>query len=73
MPRVPSARMIDLAEALIGGRPIETVVTGIRPGEKMHEILVSEEESPHRGPRQLLRDPADAAGTGDRTGDTGVL
>jgi UDP-glucose 4-epimerase len=45
VPRVPSARMVDLAAALIGDRPIETVVTGIRPGEKVHEILVSEEES----------------------------
>ena len=25
-------------------RDIETVVTGIRPGEKVHEILISEEE-----------------------------
>jgi FlaA1/EpsC-like NDP-sugar epimerase len=47
IPRVPSARMIDLAEVLIAGRPIKTVVTGIRPGEKVHEILVSEEEA-HR-------------------------
>ena len=39
--------MIDVAAALIGDRRIDTVVTGIRPGEKLHEILVSEEES-HR-------------------------
>ena len=44
IPRVPSARVVDIAAALIGERPIETVVTGIRPGEKVHEILVSEEE-----------------------------
>ena len=42
--RVPSARVIDLAAALIGDRPIQTVITGIRPGEKLHEILISEEE-----------------------------
>ena len=47
IPRVPTARVIDIATALIGDRPIETVVTGIRPGEKLHEILISEEES-HR-------------------------
>ncbi len=41
------ARMVDVAAALIGDRPIKTVVTGIRPGEKMHEILISEEEA-HR-------------------------
>ena len=44
IPRVPSALITDLAALLIGDRPIETVVTGIRPGEKVHEILVSEEE-----------------------------
>lgn len=45
IPRVPSARVVDIAAALIGDRPIETVVTGIRPGEKEHEILVSDEEA----------------------------
>ena len=44
IPRVPSARVIDVAEVLIGDRPIKTTVIGIRPGEKVHEILVSEEE-----------------------------
>jgi FlaA1/EpsC-like NDP-sugar epimerase len=44
IPRVPSARMTDLAKALIGKRPIKVEITGIRPGEKIDEILVSEEE-----------------------------
>jgi FlaA1/EpsC-like NDP-sugar epimerase len=44
IPRVPSAKVIDIATALIGKKPIKTVITGIRPGEKLHEILVSEEE-----------------------------
>ena len=47
IPRVPSARVTDIASVLIGDRPIEMNVTGIRPGEKVHEILVSEEEA-HR-------------------------
>jgi FlaA1/EpsC-like NDP-sugar epimerase len=47
IPRVPSALVTHIAKALIGGRAIETLVTGIRPGEKVHEILVSEEEA-HR-------------------------
>ena len=47
IPRVPSARVVDVAAALIADRKIETVITGIRPGEKIHEILVSEEEA-HR-------------------------
>jgi FlaA1/EpsC-like NDP-sugar epimerase len=44
IPRVPSARMVDVATVLIDRRPIQTVFTGIRPGEKIHEILISEEE-----------------------------
>lgn len=44
IPRVPSARIVDIARAMIGDRPIEIAVTGIRPGEKIDEILVSEEE-----------------------------
>ena len=45
VPQVPSARVIDVAAVLIGDLPIETIFTGIRPGEKIHEILVSEEEA----------------------------
>jgi FlaA1/EpsC-like NDP-sugar epimerase len=44
VPRVPSAKMVDVAAILIGDRPIQMVMTGIRPGEKVHEILISEEE-----------------------------
>jgi FlaA1/EpsC-like NDP-sugar epimerase len=44
VPRVPSALITDVAKALIADRPIKTIVTGVRPGEKIHEILVSEEE-----------------------------
>jgi FlaA1/EpsC-like NDP-sugar epimerase len=47
VPQVPSAQVCDIAEVMIGERRIETIVTGVRPGEKMHEILVSEEEA-HR-------------------------
>ena len=45
VPRAPSARIADVAKALIGDRPIRQVTTGIRPGEKVHEIMVSEEEA----------------------------
>jgi FlaA1/EpsC-like NDP-sugar epimerase len=44
VPRLPSANIVDLARHLIGSRAIDTVETGIRPGEKIHEVLVSEEE-----------------------------
>jgi FlaA1/EpsC-like NDP-sugar epimerase len=45
IPRVPSSMVTDIAEALIGQEKIKVTVTGIRPGEKVHEILVSEEEA----------------------------
>ncbi len=45
VPRCPAARITEIAEAMIAGRPVEVVETGIRPGEKIHEILVSEEEA----------------------------
>lgn len=47
VPIVPSATMINVAKALIGKRKISTKITGIRPAEKMHEILVSEEDAKH--------------------------
>lgn len=47
IPRVPSAKVTDVAAVLIGNRPIETKIIGIRPGEKIHEVLISEEEA-HR-------------------------
>ena len=44
IPKAPAARVLDIARALIGHRPIEVKMVGIRPGEKIHEILISEEE-----------------------------
>jgi FlaA1/EpsC-like NDP-sugar epimerase len=46
VPRAPSARVADVAAVLIGDRPIKVQITGIRPGEKVHEVMVSEEEAP---------------------------
>jgi FlaA1/EpsC-like NDP-sugar epimerase len=45
VPKIDSARVEDIALALIGDREIEIIRIGIRPGEKIHEILVSEEEA----------------------------
>jgi UDP-glucose 4-epimerase len=47
VPNAPSATVENIAKALIGKRPVETRVIGIRPGEKMHEIMISEEEAHH--------------------------
>ena len=45
VPKAPSATVINIAKTLIGDRAIDIEVKGIRPGEKMHEIMVSDEES----------------------------
>lgn len=44
IPAAPTARITDVAAALIGARDIPLEITGIRPGEKLHEVLISEEE-----------------------------
>ncbi len=45
IPKVPAALMVHVARSLIDGRAVETAITGIRPGEKLHESLVSDEEA----------------------------
>lgn len=45
VPKIPSMRVPDLAEAIAPGVPVE--VTGIRPGEKLHEVLLTGDESRH--------------------------
>lgn len=47
VPNAPAATVINLAKTLIGNSDVEIKITGIRPGEKMHEIMVSEEEANH--------------------------
>jgi UDP-N-acetylglucosamine 4,6-dehydratase/5-epimerase len=45
VPKIPSMKLVELAEALAPG--CEVRVTGIRPGEKLHETLLSEDEARH--------------------------
>jgi UDP-N-acetylglucosamine 4,6-dehydratase len=45
VPKIPSMRLVDLAAALAPGCRVQ--VTGIRPGEKLHEVLVNEDEAHH--------------------------
>lgn len=57
IPRVPSSLVTNIARALIGPRSIQIKIVGIRPGEKIHEILVSEEEAHRtvvRGPYYVI-------------------
>lgn len=41
--KIPSFKITDLAEAMAPG--MKTVETGIRPGEKLHEVMVTVEDS----------------------------
>ena len=47
IPIAPAATVENIAKALVGDKDIEIKITGIRPGEKIHEILISEEEMNH--------------------------
>ena len=43
VPKIPSMRITDLAKAIAPGLPIKVV--GIRPGEKLHEVMITEDDS----------------------------
>jgi len=45
IPKIPSMKIIDLAESIAPGS--KKRITGIRPGEKIHEILLTEDEARH--------------------------
>jgi len=45
VPKIPSMKVLDLARAIAPSARIHTV--GIRPGEKLHEVLISEDEARH--------------------------
>jgi len=43
VPKIPSMRMMDLAKAIAPEAKVRII--GIRPGEKLHEVLISEDEA----------------------------
>jgi UDP-N-acetylglucosamine 4,6-dehydratase len=43
VPKIPSMKLVEMAEALAPGCEVEYM--GIRPGEKLHEVLISEDEA----------------------------
>jgi UDP-N-acetylglucosamine 4,6-dehydratase len=43
VPKIPSMRLLDLAEAIAPGCALREI--GVRPGEKLHEVLISEDEA----------------------------
>lgn len=70
VPRAPAATVIDIARALVGDRNLEIRILGIRPGEKMHEIMVSDEEAHYairRGDYFVIRSMLPELAKGDET------
>lgn len=45
VPKIPSMRVLDIAEALAPGVPRNII--GVRPGEKIHEVLITADEARH--------------------------
>jgi UDP-N-acetylglucosamine 4,6-dehydratase/5-epimerase len=45
IPKIPSMRVTDLARAVAPNAEVDVV--GIRPGEKIHEVLLTDDESRH--------------------------
>jgi UDP-N-acetylglucosamine 4,6-dehydratase len=45
VPKIPSMRILDLAEAIAPECAVD--FTGIRPGEKLHEMMISRDEARH--------------------------
>ncbi len=43
VPKIPSMRIVDLVDVVAPGCEIRDI--GIRPGEKLHEVLISEDEA----------------------------
>jgi UDP-N-acetylglucosamine 4,6-dehydratase len=45
VPKIPSMKVVDLVQAIAPG--IKMKVTGIRPGEKLHELMIGEDDARH--------------------------
>jgi UDP-N-acetylglucosamine 4,6-dehydratase len=62
VPKIPSIRIVDLAEAMAPGKAHRVV--GIRPGEKLHELMITEDDarSTVEADDRYIIEPAFAAG-----------
>ena len=45
IPKIPSVKIVDLAQAMAPGKPFEVI--GIREGEKLHELMVGSDDARH--------------------------
>lgn len=61
VPKIPSMRVVDLARALAPSLPHRFI--GIRPGEKLHEVMITEDDARQTleiKDRYIMRPPNDA-------------
>jgi len=52
VPKIPSTKIVDLANAIVPDAKINII--GIRPGEKVHEVLISEDEARNTVEREQM-------------------
>lgn len=73
VPKIPSMKVIDLAKAIAPKAKIDII--GIRPGEKLHEVLISEDEARHTVEleKMFVVQPAEAFWFGYSWQDRGKL
>lgn len=43
VPKIPSMKIVDLVEAIAPG--VKTEIVGVRPGEKLHEVMISSDDA----------------------------
>jgi UDP-N-acetylglucosamine 4,6-dehydratase len=72
VPKIPSTKVVDLARAIAPEAHIDII--GIRPGEKLHEVLISEDEARHTVDvdRMFVVQPAEAIWFGYSWKDKGT-
>ena len=73
VPKIPSTTIVDLAKAIAPEAEMEII--GIRPGEKLHEVLISEDEARTtvEMERMFVVQPAEALWFGYQWQSKGVL
>ena len=73
VPKIPSTKVTDLARAIAPQAKLEII--GIRPGEKLHEMLISEDEARHTVELETMFvvQPAEATWFGYSWQDRGTI
>ena len=73
VPKIPSTKVVDLAQAIAPSAKLEII--GIRPGEKLHELLISQDEARHtiELDRMYVIQPAEAIWFGYSWKDKGKI